>query len=143
MSEQENTKVATSYFDYLSAHNLDAVIDLLANDFQGGPSGGTDPINKDEDRVILQNFLTAFPDLHFEVALTVAQGDHVVINWVANGAHNGPLDTSSAGTIEPTGKKITVLGSATFQIKDGKISRSAMYWDMAGLLDQLGVLPSM
>lgn len=143
MSEQENVKVATAFFDYFNGHDLDAIGQLQADDFKSEAAGGTGSMNKEQDRMYLQNFLTAFPDLHFETTLAVAQGDHVVINWVVSGTHDGPLGTPSGGAIEPTGKKITVPGSSTYQIKDGKIARSATYWDMAGLLGQLGLLPPM
>jgi steroid delta-isomerase-like uncharacterized protein len=143
MSEQENIKVAQAFFDHFNAHDLDAIGQLQANDFKSEAAGGAGPMNKEQDRMYLQNFLTAFPDLHFEVTLAVAQGDHVVINWAASGTHNGPLGTPSGGAIEQTGKKATVPGSSTYQIKDGQITRSATYFDMAGLLGQLGLLPPM
>ena len=143
MSEQENTKIAMTFFDHFNAHDLDATGQLLADDYKSGAAGGADLMNKEQDRMYMQSFLTAFPDLHYEVMLAVAQGDHVVINWVASGTHNGPLGTPSGGTIEPTGKKATVPGSSTYQIKGGKIARSASYWDMAGLLGQLDLLPPM
>ena len=143
MSEQENTKIAMAFFDHFNAHDLDATSQLLADDYKSGAAGGADLLNKEQDRMYLQNFLTDFPDLHYEVMFSVAQGDHVVINWGARGTHNGPLGTPSGGTIEPTGKKATVPGSSTYHIKDGKIARSASYWDMAGLLGQLGLLPPM
>ncbi len=139
MSKKKNTKVAQAFFDHFNAHDLDAVGRLQTDDFQSEATAG--PMNKEQDRMYLQNFLTAFPDLHFETTLAVAQGDHVVINWAASGTHNGPLGTPSGGAIEPTGKKATVPGSSTYQIKDGKIARSATYFDMAGLLSQLGLLP--
>ena len=46
-----------------------------------------------------QNFLTAFPGSKFEIVLTVAQGDYVVLHWkVGGGVHSGPLRTPSGGT---------------------------------------------
>jgi hypothetical protein len=36
-----------------------------------------------------------------------------------------------------------VVGSVTYLIKDGKIVHSWTFWDMAGLLGQLGLLPPM
>lgn len=143
MSKKENTKVAQAFFDRFNAHDLDAIDQLNADDFKSEVVGGAGPMNKEQNRMYLQNFLTAFPDLHFEVTLAVAQEDHVVLNWAASGTHDGPLGTPSGGVIAPTGKEATVPGSTTYQIKDGKIARSSTYWDMAGLLGQLGLLPPM
>lgn len=143
MSEQENIKVATTFFDHFNAHDLDAIGQLQADDFESEAAGGAGPMNREQDLMYLQNFLTAFPDLHFKVKLAVAQGEHVVINWVASGTHNGPLGTPSGGAMEPTGRKTSVPGSSTYLIKDGKIAHSTTYFDMAGLLGQLGLLPPM
>jgi predicted ester cyclase len=90
-----------------------------------------------------QSFLTAFPGSKFEVLHTISQGDYVVVNWRASGAHTGPLQLPSGSTIQPTGKTATVLGSTTFQIENGKITRSLNFWDLASFLGQLGLLPPM
>ena len=143
MSEQENPRIATANFDYYNAHDLDSADQFLADDYKSGASGGAELMDKKHNRIFMQNFRTAFPDLHFEVTQTEAQGDQVVIDWVARGTHNGPLGTPSGGTIEATGKKATVPGCSTYYIKDGKITLSTAYYDMVGLLGQLGLLTPM
>ena len=90
-----------------------------------------------------QNFLTAFPGSQFEVWLTVAEGDYVVDHWTASGVHNGTLYSPSGQPIPPTGKSVTLKGTLTSQIKDGKIVRSWGYFDLASLLMQIGVVPEM
>ncbi len=144
MSEQENIKIAQAFFDNFNAHDLGAIEQLQADDFKAGyAAGAAGPMSKEQNRMYLQNFLTAFPDIHFEVTLSVAQGDYVVLHWIGTGTHTGPLGTLSGGAIEPTGNKATVPGSTTTEIKNGKHARSWTFWDMAGLLGQLGLLPPM
>ena len=143
MSEQENTKVAQAYFDSFNAHDLAAMVEMRADGFEAEASGGAGPMNNEQTRMYEQNFLTAFPDLHFKVTLTVAQEDHVVVNWIASGTHTGPLGTPSGSAIEPTEKKASVSGSSTYEIKNGKITRAKTHFDMAELLGKLGLLPPM
>ena len=89
------------------------------------------------------NFMTAFPGSKFEVLLTIAQGDYVVMNWKVSGSNTGPLQAPSGVSIPPTGKKATLMGSTTSQVKNGKVTHTWAYWDMASLLGQLGLLPPM
>jgi predicted ester cyclase len=90
-----------------------------------------------------QNFLTAFPGSQFEILLTIAQGDYVVNHWRASGVNSGPLRSPSGTMIPPTGKKVTLVGSTTSQVKDGKVVRSWNFWDMTSLLGQIGLMPPM
>jgi steroid delta-isomerase-like uncharacterized protein len=143
MSEPENTNLAKTFFDNLNAHALDADDALQADDVKNEAPGAPGPMNREQNRAYIQGFITSFPDLHFDVRLTVAQGDHVVVNWVGTGTHTGPLTTPSGGTIPPTGKKATVPGSTTFEIKGGKVTHSWVHWDMVTLLGQLGLMPPM
>ena len=144
MSEQENIKIARAFFDHFNAHDLDAIDQSQADDFKVEvATSAAGPMNKEQNRMYLQNFLTAFPDIHFEVTLSVAQGDYVVLHWIGTGTHTGPLGTPSGGMIEPTGKEVTLSGSTTAEIKNGKTARSWTFWDMAAFLGQLGLLPPM
>jgi predicted ester cyclase len=144
MSEQENIKAAHAFFDAWNAGDLSKADPYEADGFMAEGPGAAGPMNKEQNRMYLQNFLTAFPGSKFEVLLTVAQGDYVVMHWkVSGGAHTGPLRSPSGATIPPTGKTATVMGSTTTQVKNGKSTHSWTFWDMTSLLGQLGLLPPM
>jgi steroid delta-isomerase-like uncharacterized protein len=143
MSEQDNVKVALATFDNLNAHDLDSNDALSSDDAKFEAPGAPGALDRAQGRAYTQGFLTAFPDLHFDVTLTVAQGDHVVVNWVGSGTHTGPMLTPSGNSIPPTGKKAVTPGSSTLEIKNGKVTRNQVYFDMATLLGQLGLLPPM
>ena len=143
MSEQENVKIAHMFFDNFNAHNLDRSDALVTDDYQAEGPGAAGPMTKEQAKMQNQGFLTAFPDLHFDVKLALSEGDYVVLHWVGTGTHTGPLPTPSGGSIPPTGKKGTVSGSITYQFREGKVARAWNFWDMASLLGQLGLLPPM
>ena len=143
MSEQDNIKIAQASFAAINAHDLDKWSSFQADDYMADNSAGPGTMNKEQTRMLQQGFQTAFPDLHFEVTRTIAQGDYVVLHWMTTGTHTGPMRTASGNTVPPTGKKGTVSGSSTVEIKNGKITRAWAFWDTSSLLTQLGLMPPM
>ena len=143
MTEQEKIKAAQSFFEAWNMGDLSKANPYEADDFVGENPGMPGPMNAAQNRAYTQNFLTAFPGSQFEVLLTVSQGDYVITHWKASGTHGGPLQTPSGGSIPPTGKKVTLFGSSTSQVKDGKVVRTWNFWDMTSLLGQIGLMPPM
>ena len=143
MSEQENIRVAEKIFEAINAHDVSRVEDYQTDDYKFDGPGINGVVNSDQATAYVQGFFDAFPDLHFELKQKIAQGDYVVINWVASGTHTGALRTPTGATIPPTGKKVVVPGSNTYQIKNGKAAVGQTYWDMVTLLAQLGMMPGM
>lgn len=141
--QQENIQVAHAFFEAWNAGDLSKMDPVEADDLQAEAPGGPGPMNKTQNRMYSQGFLDAFPGSRFEVIRTIGQGDYVVTQWEATGTHSGPLGTPSGGTIPPTGKGVSVSGSTVSEVKNGKIKRSWTYWDMSGLLIQLGLMPAM
>ena len=143
MSEQENVKIAMKFFEALNAHDAGRSRDLQAADYKQESPGTPGEMNADQAEAYIQGFLEAFPDLHFDIRNTIAQGDYVVVNWMSSGTHTGGMRTPSGAVIPPTGKKGLVPGSTTYLIKGGKAIQAWVHWDMTTLLTQLGLMPSM
>ena len=143
MSEQENIKASQAFYEAWNAGDLSKTAAYEADGFMAEEPGAPGPMNAEQNRAYIQNFLSAFPGSKFEVLLTIAQGDYVVNHWKVSGAHTGPLGTPSGSAIPPTGKMATVMGSTTSEVKNGKVTRSWSYWDMTSLLTQLGLMPPM
>jgi steroid delta-isomerase-like uncharacterized protein len=78
----------------------------------------------------------AFPDLHFEIVDQIAEGDRVATRFVITGTQEGEL----AG-IPATGKRIEVAGTGVDYFSGGKIAESWEYYDVMGMMQQLGVIP--
>ena len=143
MAEQENLQIAKKFFQAFNAHDLSQTKALEAPNYKSKAPGAAEAMTGDQSRAYNQTFLTAFPDLNFELTDKIAQGDFVVINWIARGTHTGNMRTPSGSMIPPTGKKAAVHGSTTFEIKNGKAVRSWIFWDMVTLLTELGLMPPM
>jgi ketosteroid isomerase-like protein len=67
----------------------------------------------------------------------------VGVEFVLTGTHTGPFDLGPGrGSVPPTGKQPAVPVYWAMTIRDGKIERVVHYWDMFGLLIQLGLVPA-
>jgi predicted ester cyclase len=143
MSEQANLASVEKIFSDLNARNLGSNDDLYAAGYQYQAPGAPGPLNLEQSRGYVEGFLTAFPDLHFELKTKVAQGDYVAVSWESTGTHTGPLRTPTGDTLPPTNKKVHGTGSSFYQFKNGKIVSSQIYWDMVTLLAQIGMMPGM
>jgi steroid delta-isomerase-like uncharacterized protein len=139
--EHDNLRTVRDSYDALNAHDMDRFDSLNTDDFRGEAPGTTHPLTKRDNRQYIQNFINAFPDLHFELTRVLAQGDLVTTDWTGTGTNNGPLQAPDGNTVPPGHKKVTVYGSNTYQLKNGKITRTWTYYDMSILMQQMGLMP--
>ena len=86
----------------------------------------------------LSGWFAGFPDLRFECEQRVTQGDLVVSRYVMRGTHTGPW----LG-IAPTGQHVTIRMVHTIRVGDGRILEDWLLADWHGMLQQLGLLPSL
>jgi steroid delta-isomerase-like uncharacterized protein len=82
-------------------------------------------------------FRQAFPDLEDRIELQLAEGDLVCTRFTSAGTQRGPLPG-----IPATGRRARWTGTVIDRIQDGRIIESWGNWDMMGMLQQLGVLPT-
>ena len=80
---------------------------------------------------------TAFPDAKGDVTNQVSEGDQVVTEVIYRGTQTGPL-AGKMGTIPATGKKAEVRYAFVSSFRGGKIQRERAYFDLFGLMQQLG-----
>jgi ketosteroid isomerase-like protein len=102
MSVQENKQIALTVIEALNSRDLSLWSQLLAEDYTAEHPGVSVPLNKTKSVGYYQRFVTAFPDIHFEVLHVLAEGDHVLIHWRGSGTHTERLATVTGETIPPT-----------------------------------------
>jgi len=93
---------------------------------------------KEELRNYYKALLTAFPDFKVEIKSCFASGNQVCSETIYSATHKGKMPDMP---MEPTGKHWSVPGVRVDELKDGKSYRSRIYFDMASILQQLGVMP--
>jgi predicted ester cyclase len=138
-AEEQNKQIALSLFEALNARDLSLWSKHLAQDYTAEHPGVSVPLNKTRSVGYNQRFVTAFPDIHFEVLNVLAEGDHVLIHWSGSGSHTERLATVTGETIPPTRRRVRVSGTELSELRDAKIVRQWSYWDQLSLLAQLGI----
>ena len=68
----------------------------------------------------------------------VENGDRLVLHWLADGNHHG-----SFLKIPASGKPVAINGISFLRIENRKIKEGKLFWDLAGVLRQIGLLPGL
>ena len=86
------------------------------------------------------DFLITFPDFHYRQERVVVEGDLLIFEGVVTGTHLGPLALPS-GLVPATNRKVQfrIAGFSNID-SEGLISEEHRYYDVAGVLDQLGLM---
>ena len=110
--------------------------DALVHDPQHAePLKGRDAIRKD-----IADFIGAFPDLNFTLKTVVESGDTVAFEGAGKGTHKGPM-ASPAGEIPATNRPMEFRFAAFLRVNgQGLIAEERRYFDMAGMMQQLGLM---
>lgn len=142
MSMNESAAIVQRFNDAYNQRDWRAAAALVASDatfinmatgeiFQG----------QEGARQFLLGWATAFPESQVETMGIIAGERGAVIEFVGRGTHTGPL-RSPTGTIAPTGRSVEHRFCSVNQIENGKITQSRLYFDLMGLLGQLGLMPA-
>ena len=92
----------------------------------------------DQTIALFQGWAEAIPDSKATFDNVVASGNTVLLEVTWRGTHTGPLKTPK-GYFAPTGKKIELRACAVVELLNGKANLQRHYFDMATLLQQLGI----
>jgi steroid delta-isomerase-like uncharacterized protein len=140
MTDQNKALARRNFEEVWNQGKLAVIDELVAKDatfhdanVPGGKFTGPEGLKQ-----FVQIYKNAFPDVQIAINDQVAEGDKVVTRWTATGTHKGELMG-----IPPTGKRATVTGIDFDRYQDGKVVEAYASYDMHGMLQQLGVVPSM
>jgi steroid delta-isomerase-like uncharacterized protein len=95
-------------------------------------------IGSDGLKAAVTLFKEALPDAQLTMAFQLAEGDKVVSRYTWSGTHQGEYFG-----IPATGKPVKWTVTTTFKIVDGKIHESWINYDRLGVMQQLGVAPTL
>ena len=135
----ENMRVARELIEAWNAHDARRLSKLFCDDYVGEDVSVAGQFHgpRDVRRYVLYNLL-GFPDLHFALHDTIAQGNQVVIVWTVTGTHLGRVMN-----IPPTGQRVEARGVSVLTFRGGKIIHSLRVWDVASMLRHIGLLPDL
>jgi steroid delta-isomerase-like uncharacterized protein len=124
--------------EIINAQDLDgALTELVAEDFvEQNPLPGQGP-GRAGLADVLAGMFAGFPDLHWTLRDTIAEGDRVMSLSTWTGTHRGEFMG-----IPATGRSVTVEAWTLDRYRDAQLVESRIIMDVAGMLIQLGVLPA-
>lgn len=82
-------------------------------------------------------FYAAFPDMNHEIEQVFATEDRVLVRFVLRGTNSG-----SFFGMPPTGRRVTIPAHVVLHVAGGQVTTLFGIFDEAGMLRQLGILPS-
>ncbi len=129
MSTEENKVIVRRYFEEFHTSREHSILEeIMVSDLL------------EPTRGVTHMLLTAFPDYQLTIEDQIAEEDKVATVWTGSGTHQGEWE-SPAGSIAPTGREVTWMGTTTLRLSEGKISVViASSWDHLGILQQLGAI---
>jgi predicted ester cyclase len=129
----QTVMLARRWFEEVWNQKRDDTMDEMLSPTCAGLMEGKGEIESAEAfKAARARLLAAFPDLCLTVEDTVAEGDKVVVRWVACATHCG-ADLGPA----PTGCRCDFRGMTWLEFRDGKVVRGWDSWDIGGLLQRL------
>jgi steroid delta-isomerase-like uncharacterized protein len=133
VSDKNKAVVLRFVEEVANGRNLDAIDELLSEDF-ALPPDGSGALSRDGLKGVLTYYFAAFPDLHYTVEEVVAEGDNVVLRVKMRGTQDGEY-----GGQAPSGRDVEVDEVDLFVVREGLIRGYRIVWDELGFRRQLGL----
>jgi steroid delta-isomerase-like uncharacterized protein len=125
-------------FDMFNSHDPAAAAAHFAEDAELRDTALAQPVvGQRAIAAVYARHFAAFPDASVRVERMIAEGNTVVVEWTLAGTHRGKM----LG-IPATGKPICFKGISMLRYRGNLAVTDTRMWDLAGLLRQIGLLPS-
>ena len=124
------------------AHDTDTFTSLFADDFEYVDDGLPTPMRSVEEiREYMEAWYRAFPDMRARELNRVVDEDSVAAEVEFTGTNSGPLSMGGM-EIPATGRSVKAKGTYFAKARDGRITEFHAHPDLAGMMMQLGLMPS-
>ena len=137
---EENRELLDRYVELYNAGDLDACMELYADDavqrMHDGLFEGIDAI-----RERLARDLIAFPDAKYVVETFVAEDETFADEWTFTGTNTGPFRLPDGSEVPATGRPVEIKGMEFVEVRDGKIVVDNLYYDFMAAVAELGLIP--
>ncbi len=117
-----------------NSHSPDKMVPVFTDDiFYEDVAFGEISHGSAELRKFAVSEFEGVPDLELKLLRANVQGGHGTVEWMFSGTDKD---------VFKTGKKFSVRGVSVIDVRDGKISRCLDFYDVAGIMRQVGTLPA-
>ena len=143
MSKEELERLDDQGMASWDQHDPEAWVAIFADDFVISDWTVPEPIrDKDGAKAYMNAWLNAFPDMRVKQINRVVGDDAVAAELEFTGTNTG-LMVMGGMEMPPTGRSVTGRGSYIARVRDGKVVEFSSHPDAAGVMMQLGLMPSM
>jgi steroid delta-isomerase-like uncharacterized protein len=133
-SPDGDAAVAEKFIAAWNSHDPDKMLPLFTDDVvYEDVAFGEVSHGKAEFRKFAASEFDGVPDLELKLLRGSIHDGHGTVEWMFTGTDKG---------VYKTGKKFSVRGVSVIDVRDGKVSRSVDYYDVATIMRQVGMLPS-
>jgi steroid delta-isomerase-like uncharacterized protein len=139
MSTEDNKALVRRVMEEaMNNGNLASADQLVATDYVYRAPGSPELRGPEGLKQNVMLYRNAFPNVHLAIDEMTAEDDRVVVCWTASGTHQGALMG-----IPPTGSSVSgIKGITVARCAAGKMVESTDVFDMLGILQQIGAVPS-
>jgi C-1 hydroxylase len=134
MSTEENKDLVRRYIETWNRGDLRGMAEFWSPEMVHHTRMGSHGFDK--VLTIVSDFMTAFPDLKFEIDDLVADGDRVASRMTARATHTGEYMGMPA-----TGRSVTCSVFGIARVADGKLVEHWGVTDELHLMQQVGLVP--
>ena len=131
--EERNKEIVTAFVKATNKLELDKLDDMVVEDYVEHQPIPGQPEGREGLKWAYKVFNEPFPDLEFDFADVIAEGDLVVGRGIGEAVNKG-----SFMGIPPTNKPVKWSGTRLFRMKDGQLVEGWINLDMLGMMQQLG-----
>ena len=126
-----------------NSHEVEQLLSLMTDDVvYDDASWPTQMHGHAEVRAFLESTWRAVPDLKFthdETVLLDPSGRKTARYWHGTATHTGLWDPPG---LKPGGRQFSFHGATFLETRDGMLCRIRVVYDVAGIMRQMGVLPT-
>ncbi len=137
MNTEEMRALANHVVEGLNQRNVNVIDEALAPDAVDHAAPPGMPPTPETAKQFLGMLLAAFPDFKYTIDFTVAAGDRVAQRLTAHGTMTGDFMGMKA-----TGKSATWTETHISRFANGQFVEHWANIDQAGMMQQLGLMPS-
>lgn len=135
-----NARAVLATYEAVNRRDLDGSVAAVAENYrftdhaQRVSAEGTDAI-----RAWMESMLAASSDMRCEPHVLVDLSDLVIVKVACEGTHDGQF-----GEIAPSGRRVRSTQCEVHRFDDaGRLVESELFYDLYGMLADMGVLPSL
>ena len=136
MPAEENIAIARRFYAEQDRRKGPLAHELCAPGYTAYVAGFP-PMDVAAHEEAAKEFWAAFPDLTQTIHDACADEEKAAVRFTATGTHQGELMG-----IAPTGKQVAISGMAMLQIVEGKVKELHEVFDLMGMMQQIGAIPS-